>query len=282
MDKLATILDRIIPAEAQSCGNLSKTGAEGKMTCTECGRPLSYIILPLNGRRVLPACTCREAAYMQAERARWQREKNEYLERLFTQSGLGERYRHCSFDNFEEHPGNSAAAKAAQRYAARIGEKIRQGRGLLLSGPLGTGKSHLAAAVVKAAVQNGRTTIMERVPKLLITLRGTYNGGPVTEQQLMRAMTDADLLVLDDAGSEKWTEWTEPTLYTIIDERYNRERAVFITTNLTLDELQQKIGTRAMDRIVDMCDIVETSGPSYRRERARKRLARHRPNTKDK
>ncbi len=92
-------------------------------------------------------------------------------------------------------------------------------------------------------------------------------------------MTGTDLLVLDDAGSEKWTEWTEPTLYTIIDERYNHAKAVLITTNLNLTGLQQKIGTRAMDRIVDMCDIVETSGPSYRRERAKRRLNRQRPHT---
>ena len=81
----------------------------------------------------------------------------------------------------------------------------------------------------------------------------------------MRALTRADLLVLDDAGAEKWTEWTEPTLYTIIDERYSYCKPLIITTNSTLDELEKKIGDRAMDRVLEMCEIVENTGESYRK-----------------
>lgn len=282
MEKLVHILEQALQANAQTCGSLSKTAprpghpapAKQTMTCTECGGIIPYITVPLFGCRVLPACPCREAAFEQAAAERRQQECKDRLARLFANAGLGSRYRHCTLDNFQPRPGASGAYSAARAYGEQIGENIAAGRGLLLFGPLGTGKSHLVAAVVNAAVDRGFAAIMERVPKLLLTLRATYNGGAVTEQQLMRGMTDADLLVLDDAGSEKWTEWTEPTLYTIIDERYTQQKALLITSNLNLAELQQKIGPRAMDRIVDMCAIVETSGPSYRRERAKKRLAK--------
>ena len=230
--------------------------------------------MPLFKRRVLPACPCREAAFTEAEAAQRQKERKEHLARLFTHAGLGSRYRNCTFDNFQHRPGAAQAYIAARAYGERIGQKITAGCGLLLFGPLGTGKSRLIAAIINAAISRGYSAIIERVPKLLLTIRSTYNGGAITEQQLMRGMTDADLLVLDDAGSEKWTEWTEPTLYTIIDERYTHEKALLITSNLDLAELQQKIGARAMDRILEMCDIVETRGPSYRREQAKKRLAR--------
>jgi len=84
--------------------------------------------------------------------------------------------------------------------------------------------------------------------------------------EIMKTLTQADLLVLDDAGAEKCTQWTEPTLYTIIDERYTNKRSIIVTTNAGLEELEQKIGFRAMDRLLEVCAIVENEGTSYRQE----------------
>ncbi len=129
--------------------------------------------------------------------------------------------------------------------------------------------------MVRAALEKGYTAIFERVPKLLLKIRSTYNAcSRVSEAEIMQALTQADLLVLDDAGAEKWTEWTEPTLYTIVDERYSWEKALIVTTNSDLEGLEKKIGFRAMDRLLEMCEIVENRGTSFRKERAKERMSR--------
>jgi len=224
-----------------------------------------------SGRWQIPRCDCEIEAYEKEREEKRQREAADRIRRLFRGSGLGERFKNCSFENFRKRPGTEKAYAKARDYADNITSNIRTGKGLIIFGEYGNGKSHLAAAVVNTAIQLGRTAIFERVPALLAKIRETYQGGEVTEHQIMRALTDADLVVLDDAGAEKWTSWTEPTLYTIIDERYTHNKAVILTTNSSLDGLEENVGPRAMDRLLEMCEIVENRGTSFRKEKARGR-----------
>lgn len=220
---------------------------------------------------VMPICDCVSDAYDEEVKRKEAMERQNLLAGRYEHTGLGERYRHATLENFEQYAGNTDAYNATKQFISALDRNIIAGRGLLFTGPVGTGKSHLIAALVNTALRWGHTTIVERVPKLLLAVRATYNNNG-NEFRIMRSLAAADLLVLDDAGSEKKSQWSEPTLYTIIDERYNNNKSLCITTNLTLDQLQQKVGPRAMDRILEMCQIVKTSGPSYRREVAKNRL----------
>lgn len=249
-------------------------------SCHRCGANIKPVYVPFLRRHVIPACDCMVAEYEREETERKAREKQEHIDRILSSTGLGERFKACTFDNWIPRKGTSSAFNAAQKYAEFLAENLKSGRGYIMFGQPGNGKTHLAAAIVNVAARQGFTAIFERVPMLLAKIRATYNGGPVSEGQIMKTLTEADLLVLDDAGAEKCTQWTEPTLYTIIDERYSRQKSLLITTNSSLDELEEKIGVRAMDRVLEMCEIVENQGTSFRKERARERARKANMNTK--
>ena len=235
--------------------------------CEKCGKEIKPVLIPVIEKAMIPACECEYEEYMKQEQEREKRTEQEKYNRLLKNSGLGKKFEGCSFNNWVNRAGTGRAYNQAFKYAVNIQENIKEGRGLIIFGKPGNGKTHLVAAITNKAIQERYTVIFERVPRLLAKLRNTYNGGTVNEGEIVDALIRSDLLILDDAGAEKCSEWTEQSLYTIIDERYTEELATIVTTNSDLEELERKIGPRSMDRLLEMCEIVENRGTSYRQER---------------
>ncbi len=221
-------------------------------------------------------CRCAEEKAAEEDRqaravqeARWQAEK---LERLFEQSNLGPRFLACTFDAWRDRPGAAGAFRSARQYAESFEARQEDGRGLILFGDAGNGKSHLAAAIVNELVGRGVPCVFQTVPALLRRVRATFSrDSDASEEEILSALVEAPLLVLDDAGAEKHTEWGESTLYYLVDERYRHQLPVVVTSNLNLSGLEAAIGFRAVDRLIETCEMVEITATSYRQELARKR-----------
>ena len=238
-------------------------------TCAECGFPIEPFISPVTGRILCPVCPC-EIEKETLERKRlFDQQKKAKLDYLFAGCAIGEALPAADLEGFVERPGTEDAYAAVMEYVKNLPDMIEKGQGLIIVGPPGCGKSHLVSAVANKVREAGYSVLFERAPKLLMRLRSAYNSkSRVCELELFEALGRVDLLVIDDLGAEKRTDWSEQTIYTVIDERYASGRATLITTNLSLEELEEKVGERTMDRLIGSCRIIENRASSYRQERA--------------
>ena len=133
---------------------------------------------------------------------------------------------------------------------------------LLLQGGYGSGKTHLAAAIANFAVQMGVPTLFLTVPDLLDTLRFAYDSVDTTFEQRFEQIKDAELLVLDDFGTQNATGWAQEKLFQIINYRYINKLPLVVTTNLALDEIEARIRSRLQDP--ELVTTVRISSPDYR------------------
>jgi DNA replication protein DnaC len=147
-----------------------------------------------------------------------------------------------------------------------IGTNLDKGRGLWLFGDVGTGKTSLAMLVSKAALEAGRSVAIYSMPRLLADIKETYEDRSESSyMQLFDRLVGVDLLHLDDLGAEKRTEWVLEQLYSIINERWQEQRSVVVTTNLIdVDDLRDQIGPRTVSRLHEMCELIPIMGRDRR------------------
>jgi DNA replication protein DnaC len=144
---------------------------------------------------------------------------------------------------------------AVKEFVDRIGERLDAGDGLWLMGDVGTGKTTLAMLVSKAAVEAERAVAIYSLPRLLARIRRTYDAeaGEQSYLEFFERLTSVDLLHIDDLGAEKRSDWVLEQLYAIVNERYETQRSVVVTTNLDQAALEEQIGPRTVSRLVEIC-----------------------------
>jgi len=143
----------------------------------------------------------------------------------------------------------------AKAYISKFTFKAEYPQGLLMRGQVGCGKSHLAVAILREVILKGHTGLYYNSPDLLRDIRATFDErSEVTEDDLIEEVTTTDLLVFDDVGAEKLSDFVLDRFYLIINERYEGCKPVIITTNLELDPLENRLGKRIVSRIFEMCN----------------------------
>jgi len=182
-------------------------------------------------------------------------------------TGIPKRYRGVSFDRRPICDLDSTVIRPVHTYIRDIGDKLDRGRGLWFFGDVGTGKTSLAMLVSKAAQEAGRSVAIYSMPRLLADIRDTYDreSGVASYSSFFRRLCSVDLLHLDDLGAEHRTDWVLEQLYSIVNERWQDQRAMVVTTNVAdRNELREQIGSRTVSRLTEMCEAFPVFGTDLR------------------
>lgn len=241
------------------------------MKCEHCGRPIVQHQLPgLFGcapKIITIECECQE------ER---RKKEEEEQRRLFTEArrkscGMPLEQQQCTLENFTPSSETKKHLQACKNYVDKFDMYCSQGKGILFTGNTGSGKTHLAAGIGNALIDRGLHVRYEPVVELLRKIQSTYRTYDVSENDVVGTLKSCQLLILDDLGAEKPSEWTMAQLHSLIDYRYSNFKPTIITTNLSTGELTKVLGVRTVDRILDTNKqryvVLNLAVPSYRRQK---------------
>ena len=191
---------------------------------------------------------------------------------LRERSGLSKRMKGYTLGNFRPTVSNAAgrARVKVDEYLDTWEENREVGKGLYFCGGVGTGKTHLAVAVMNELIRKKRTpSLFVTVPELLDNLRETYNKPGRNLDEWMDAVQNAEFLVLDDLGSERPTEWVRERIFVIVNHRYREALPTVFTSNIGPKDLAEQLGERTASRIIAMCDWIAIEGDDYRETAAK-------------
>jgi DNA replication protein DnaC len=238
--------------------------------CSICGGS-GLRVVQESGRQFAQDCVCR------IERR---------AERMLGRAHIPRRYEHCSLESYETNfPSSNRTLGAAHLRARKFVESYpleTAGTGLLLTGSIGVGKTHLAVGILQALVsERGATGLFFDYRDLLKQVQNSYNSQVrETELEILRPVFEAEVLVLDELGASKPTEWVWDTVAHILNTRYNDRRTTIITTNyangaplstvtdgrVREETLGDRIGERMRSRLQEMCVVVEMQGEDFRQK----------------
>ena len=237
-------------------------GEDGLLRCKDCGEPRqTRITVPLKGERIVNCiCSCRKKEFA----ARVRREELEEQDRkrriCFAESNMHQ----WTFENSDK--SKPELEKIMQNYVQYFTAFKSHGKGLLLHGPVGTGKSYAAACVANALIDKNYKVLMTDFSTLVNRLQGMFDG----KQKYIDSLNNYALLIIDDLGIERDTEYMQEMIFNIINARYKSGLPMIVTTNLSIEALKKPadIGRmRIYDRVLERCHPVEVAGNSKRREK---------------
>lgn len=238
---------------------------DGLLHCGKCRTPKQCRV-ELFGEIRTPMCLCQcEKEKRDLEDADFRRrEKLQEIERLRSTGFPDREMKQWRFEN--DDGSNEKISSVCKNYVEHFPDMRKKGKGLLMFGPVGTGKTFAAACIANALIDQGYPCMVTNFARLTNTLSGMREG----KQDYIDNLDKFALLVIDDLASERDTEFMGELIFNIIDSRYRSGKPLIITTNLTADELKHPADMkkqRIYSRLFEMCFAVEVKGRDRRKQK---------------
>ena len=234
---------------------------DGLLHCGKCRTPKQTRVAVM-GMVIYPKCLCKCEVERREQEAEAERKK-EFAERIKKYRKMGfpqSQMEYWTFDNDDK--GNEKLTNMAKRYVNHFDEFCKEGKGLLLYGGVGTGKTYIACMIANALIDKGYPVLVTNFARVLSTLQGTFE-----KQEYLDSLNKFRLLIIDDLGIERDTGYAKEQIFNIVDSRYRAGLPMIITTNLTMQKLATEgdlADKRVYDRILERCYPVEVAGESRR------------------
>ena len=270
MTTSTTVLEQAVPAASRADGDYY--GKDGLLHCGKCHAPKEMFFakdIVLMGKNRHPVeCVCCKARREQQEAILLRQKHRDLVRRLKAEGFSDTAMLNWTFENDN---GRAPQMHYARRYVEQWQTMHTENLGLLLWGGVGTGKSFLAGCIANALMEREVPVRMTSFSRIMNELNNSFSGRNEVVDRLCRY----PLLIIDDFGMERGTEYALEQVYNIVDSRYRSQKPLIVTTNLTLDEIrhpQDTVHARIYDRILEMCVPVSCIGASLRKENAQKKL----------
>lgn len=287
--KAIVIRKKINKNNRKGVTNMINTKTIKTVKCQYCGKELKDNRIQIKIGEVMSyisigyeKCDCKNAQrdYKQQKikmekikRLKAEKEKQERIKQLYTKSGMPTRLKGYTFSNFKVNSTNQKQWLKAQEYAQKCLSGKTQGS-LFIAGKVGAGKTHLASSIANAFILDEKPVIFGTLINLLGEIKDSYKDDSETEGNIIRRYSSIPLLVIDDLGKEKPSEWTLEKLFTIINNRYENNLPVVITTNYNRDQLTERLSNGSNDviaesiisRLYAMCSGIYLGGKDKRKE----------------
>lgn len=262
MDGIAKLSEQAIPLEEGDY-----IGEDGLYYCHNCNTPKQVKVENpfVAGQFDIRSCLCkcrvakRNAEDAERQRIAFEREVKELRRRGFPESNMQD----WTFEN-NDGEGDQKIMTAAKAYVENFKKMLTDGKGLLLFGNVGSGKTYAAACIVNALIDKGYPCVMTNFSRIANTAQGLFDG----RQEYFDSFNRFPLIVLDDFKAERSTDFMNEIIHSIIDSRYRAGLPLIITTNLTNDELKHPAditNQRTFSRLLEMCIPIEVTGKDRRR-----------------
>lgn len=248
----------VIPGSGEVSAPLNGAGDVDLENCPVClGTGMEIV----EGKGARP-CSCR---------------RTDNLANPFEKVRVPRRYSGCHFNSYQ--PDNASQVQASRFAIKFTNEFPAVDQGILFMGPVGVGKTHLAVSILKGLTERGFSCLFYEFGSLLKEIQDSYNTQTQTsELGVLLPVLNAEVLVLDELGASKATDWVRDTMAYIINKRYNDNRLTVFTTNYLdarpndrEETLEERIGVRLRSRLFEMCRTIEISGSDFRRRINEKR-----------
>jgi DNA replication protein DnaC len=272
---IGEVAEKVLTNIADSAGSLPDDyiGSDGLLYCGQCNTRKEREIIWFDGKpkKVPVMCKCRAEEERLKKEQMQKEEEMRSIQRAKISSMMDDTFRTACFANYQIRNGNERHLKVAKKYCIEFSKMYERNQGLLFWGTVGTGKSYTAACIANYLLEANTSVVMTSFVRILQEMQGFDRE---REETFTNKLNSVKLLIIDDLGAERSTDYALEKVYGIIDNRYRAKKPLILTTNLTLQQMQEATDiryARIYDRIFEMCYPMEFSGVSWRKREAAQR-----------